>query len=49
MCRPSRGKIMIVQPDAETFLAVVLGAALATVGGFSERQPGPRSNNNSLA
>lgn len=29
---------MIVQPDSETLLAVILGAALATVGGFSERQ-----------
>ena len=29
---------MIIQPDAETLLAVVLGALLATVGGFSERQ-----------
>src|SRR5262249_35016032 len=28
---------MIIQPDTETLLAVVLGAALATVGGFSER------------
>jgi hypothetical protein len=28
----------IVQPDTETLLAVVLGAALATAGGFSERQ-----------
>lgn len=28
---------MIVQPDTETLLAVVLGATLATVGGFSER------------
>ncbi len=26
------------QPDTETLLAVVLGALLATVGGFSERQ-----------
>ena len=29
---------MIIQPDTETLLAVVLGAALATAGGFSERQ-----------
>ena len=29
---------MMFQPDTETLLAVVLGAALATVGGFSERQ-----------
>ncbi|MBI3440171.1 MAG: hypothetical protein HY054_16225 [Proteobacteria bacterium] len=28
---------MIIQPDTETLLAVVLGAALATVGGFTER------------
>ena len=28
---------MIIQPDTETLLAVVLGATLATVGGFSER------------
>src|SRR5690349_20031682 len=28
---------MISQPDTETLLAVVLGSALATVGGFSER------------
>jgi hypothetical protein len=28
----------ILQPDTETLLAVVLGALLATVGGFSERQ-----------
>src|SRR5689334_6195673 len=29
---------MVIQPDTETLLAVVLGALLATVGGFSERQ-----------
>jgi len=29
---------MIIQPDSETLLAVILGAALATAGGFSERQ-----------
>ncbi len=29
---------MIIQPDTETLLAVVLGAILATAGGFSERQ-----------
>jgi hypothetical protein len=28
---------MIIQPDTETLLAVVLGATLATAGGFSER------------
>ena len=28
----------MIQPDTETLLAVVLGALLATVGGFSERQ-----------
>jgi hypothetical protein len=29
---------MIIQPDSETLLAVILGATLATVGGFTERQ-----------
>lgn len=29
---------MTYQPDAETLLAVILGAALATMGGFGERQ-----------
>ena len=29
--------MMIAQPDTETLLAVVLGAALATAGGFGER------------
>jgi hypothetical protein len=29
---------MAYQPDTETLLAVILGAALATAGGFSERQ-----------
>lgn len=29
---------MLIQPDTETLLAVVLGAALATAGGFTERQ-----------
>ena len=29
---------MTYQPDTETLLAVILGAALATAGGFSERQ-----------
>jgi hypothetical protein len=29
---------MTIQPDTETLLAVVLGALLATAGGFSERQ-----------
>ena len=29
---------MIIQPDSETLLAVILGAALATAGGFTERQ-----------
>jgi len=29
---------MTYQPDAETLLAVILGAALATAGGFGERQ-----------
>src|SRR5215510_3127200 len=28
----------MIQPDTETLLAVVLGAVLATAGGFSERQ-----------
>jgi hypothetical protein len=32
------GPAMIIQPDTETLLAVVLGATLATVGGFTERQ-----------
>ncbi|MBS0383917.1 MAG: hypothetical protein JSS00_01045 [Proteobacteria bacterium] len=32
------GAQMVIQPDTETLLAVVLGAALATAGGFSERQ-----------
>lgn len=30
--------MIIAQPDTETLLAVILGAALATAGGFSERQ-----------
>src|ERR1043165_1300086 len=35
----ARGAAMIIaQPDTETLLAVILGAALATAGGFSERQ-----------
>ena len=29
---------MDLQPDTQTFLAVILGALLATAGGFSERQ-----------
>jgi hypothetical protein len=29
---------VIIQPDTETLLAVVLGALLATAGGFTERQ-----------
>jgi protein involved in polysaccharide export with SLBB domain len=30
--------MIIAQPDTETLLAVILGAALATAGGFTERQ-----------